>query len=137
MKVYKNYSLDQLDNQYNNRAAVGNFAEIVKGWEKDSKCIRQKNKMAQDLAYGKHERERLDIIPASCPAAPVLVFFHGGYWQAMTKEVFHFIAGGFLNYGITLVFVNYPLEKDIPKQFVIGTKQSAGELKMILRRVVE
>jgi len=35
------------------------------------------------------------------------------------------------------VFVNYPLERDIPKQFVIGTKESMGELKMILRRVIE
>ena len=35
------------------------------------------------------------------------------------------------------VFVNYPYERDIPKQFVIGTKESKGELKMILRRVIE
>ena len=35
------------------------------------------------------------------------------------------------------IYVNYPLERDKPKQFVIGTKKSMGELKMILRRVVE
>lgn len=35
------------------------------------------------------------------------------------------------------IYVNYPIERPKPKQFVIGTKESKGKLKMILRRVVE
>lgn len=35
------------------------------------------------------------------------------------------------------VIVNYPVLKGRPKQFVIGTKNSAGKLQMILRRVIE
>ena len=35
------------------------------------------------------------------------------------------------------IYVEYPIQKSKPKQFVIGTKKSKGELKMILRRIVE
>jgi len=35
------------------------------------------------------------------------------------------------------VYVNYPVQTGIPKQFVIGTKRSKGKLEMMLRRVVE
>ena len=35
------------------------------------------------------------------------------------------------------IYVNYPLLKGKPKQFVIGTKQSKEKLEMVLRRIVE
>ena len=35
------------------------------------------------------------------------------------------------------IYVNYPVQTGIPKQFVIGTKKSKGKLEMMLRRVVE
>ena len=35
------------------------------------------------------------------------------------------------------IYVNYPVQKGKPKQFVIGTKKSKGKLEMVLRRVVE
>ncbi len=35
------------------------------------------------------------------------------------------------------IYVNYPIQTGIPKQFVIGTKESKGKLEMVLRRVVE
>jgi hypothetical protein len=35
------------------------------------------------------------------------------------------------------IYVEYPVQIGKPKQFVIGTKESKGKLKMILRRVIE
>jgi len=35
------------------------------------------------------------------------------------------------------VYVQYPIQKGIPKQFVVGTKKLNGEFQMVLRRVVE
>src|SRR5262249_509506 len=62
-----------------------------------------------NLAYGPHERERLDIFPAAQTPAPVQVFFHGGYWQAFSKDTFHFVGESFIEHGITTAYVNYPL----------------------------
>jgi arylformamidase len=61
------------------------------------------------LTLWPHERERLDIFPAQQQPAPLQVFFHGGYWQAFSRDVFHFIAEGFINHHITTAYVNYPL----------------------------
>jgi arylformamidase len=109
MKVYKQYDQDQLNAQYNNRAMVPDFAEYVQQWQQQSEALRQDADVVKDLRYGEHERECLDIFPARQPDAPVQVFFHGGYWQAMQKDVFHFLAKSFLQDGVTMVFVNYPL----------------------------
>jgi len=35
------------------------------------------------------------------------------------------------------IYVNYPIEKEMPKKIVIGTKKSHGKLEMILRRIIE
>ena len=35
------------------------------------------------------------------------------------------------------IYVQYTIQKGKPKQFVIGTKKTNGELQMILRRVLE
>lgn len=109
MIIYKQYTQQDLDKQYNNRAAVPDFAQIVAQWQQQSQAVRQKSAIIADLPYGNHQREQLDIFPAGQSDAPVQVFFHGGYWQAMDKSVFHFIAESFVSQGITTVLVNYPL----------------------------
>lgn len=109
MIIYKNYDQQALDSQYNNRAKVPNFEQIVQQWKRDSEALRQQAHFQADIAYGSHPREILDIFPASQPGAPVQVFIHGGYWRSLEKGLFHFIAGGFIDHNITYVALNYPL----------------------------
>ena len=109
MVIYKEYDQAALNAQYNNRAAVPGFSRFVQQWQQHSEQVRKRIRICQDLRYGSHERECLDIFPASQANAPLQVFFHGGYWQAMDKEVFHFIADGFIEHGVTTVCVSYPL----------------------------
>lgn len=109
MYLYKKYDREALDKQYNNRAAVPDFPDIVRGWERRSDSLRRRVSFHGDLRYGKRERERLDIFPADRGDAPLHVFFHGGYWQSLGKEVFHFIAEAFTSRGIAAALVNYPL----------------------------
>ncbi|MEM1271814.1 MAG: alpha/beta hydrolase [Bacteroidota bacterium] len=108
MTIYKSYDQKELDAQYNNRAAVPDFERIVDGWRAMSAASRARLSHVLDLPYWSNARERLDVFPAG-PGAPVHVFFHGGYWVAMDKTVFHFIADHFVSNGITTVFANYPL----------------------------
>lgn len=42
-------------------------------------------------------------------AAPVQVFFHGGFWRSLDADLFSFIAPGFVPFGAMLVVVDYPL----------------------------
>lgn len=93
---------------YNNQAAVPNSAEIVAAWEARSAKLRASHPQSMDLRYGTAERNRVDFFPARRDG-PVLAFFHGGYWQARSKEVFAFIAEGPLAWGINVALVGYTL----------------------------
>lgn len=108
MPIYKDYDQAALDRQYNNRAMVPDFAVIVQRWQDESARLRQRTPPHR-ASYGDHEREYVDIFPAGQTGTPVQLFFHGGYWQALESSVFHFVAGGFIERGVTTVLANYPL----------------------------
>lgn len=93
---------------YNNQAAVADSAQIVAGWEARSAKLRAAHPGSMDLRYGPAERNRIDFFPARRDG-PVLAFFHGGYWQARSKEVFSFVAEGPLAWGINVALVGYTL----------------------------
>jgi len=61
------------------------------------------------VRFGATLEEYLDIFPAATPGAPVLVFFHGGYWRALSAADYSFVALGPMAMGITTVVVNYAL----------------------------
>ena len=62
-----------------------------------------------DLAYGEDPSERLDVLPAGRPGAPVLVYIHGGYWRALDKRDQSFVAPPFADAGAMVVLANYAL----------------------------
>ena len=107
--VFRSYSIQQLDEQYNNRARVPEFQEYLTRWAQDSERVRQETEVRENIAYGTGEREKLDIFPAQQPDSPVLVFIHGGYWQVLYKSYFSFLAPPLVEEGFSHVVVNYPL----------------------------
>ena len=62
----------------------------------------------RDVRYAEHERCRFDLFPAG-PGAPVIAYYHAGYWQGRDKDLFLFLAEPFVQAGITWAAVNYPL----------------------------
>lgn len=125
MMIYKSYDQEALDSQYNNRAKVPDFEQIVQGWERDSEALRQRTRFHANIPYGAHLREILDIFPASQPGAPVQVFIHGGYWRSLEKGLFHFIAGSFLDHNITYVAINYPLAPQATMDEIVASCRQA------------
>ncbi len=109
MAIYKQYDQQQLNDQYNNRLHVPDHAAYIDGWYKLSSVAREKYHFTKDVAYGDKPRECLDIFPSNKTNSKTLVYIHGGYWQFFDKENFHFIAGGFTDYDVTSVIINYPL----------------------------
>ena len=109
MIIYKQYNQEELDNQYNNRLQVPDFATYLERWDKLSEATRQKHEYVKDLQYGDRPEECLDIFPSGKPGSKVLVFIHCGYWQLFDKAKFHFVAEAFMPHNITTVVINYPL----------------------------
>lgn len=126
--VFGGYDQAALDAQYNNRAAVPDFAGVVAGWQKDSETARAALSAHLDVAYGDGSRARMDIFPAAGDAsgqAPVLAFIHGGYWQAMDKSVFSCIAPLYVEAGITVVTIGYPLCPDVTMGGIVAECRAA------------
>ena len=97
------------DAQYNNTARVSDSAMLVEGWKERSAQARVALQGHLDVAYGEEPGDRLDIFPAANPNAPVFVFIHGGYWRALDKSDFSFVAPVFTQAGAMVVVPNYAL----------------------------
>lgn len=99
-----------LEQQYNNRAAVPDFVDYLHSWGQRSAIFRAQAKAYLNVSYGKSSRQLVDIFPCvNNSKAPVHIFLHGGYWQALDKDSFSFLAKTFNEQGECAVIVNYDL----------------------------
>lgn len=97
------------DAAYNNGAAVSGSAQIIDGWIAASRRFREERPEHLDLAYGTGERNKWDLFPGADPNAPCLVWIHGGYWQARSRESFACFAQGILAHGWSAALPGYTL----------------------------
>ena len=107
--VYRGFTAAELESQYSARAAVPEHPQIFERWLAESLAFRAEARCRLDLAYGPGERERLDLFLPEHKPAPVLLFIHGGYWQAMEKGFFSFLARELVSAGAAVAVMNYDL----------------------------
>ncbi|MCC7310283.1 MAG: alpha/beta hydrolase, partial [Sulfuritalea sp.] len=104
----------ELDHQYNARAAIPDHPEIFERWRADSRLACDGLRWEADCHFGSSPAETLDFYPAAVPNAPLLVFIHGGYWRSLDKQDFSFLAPGFVKAGVALAMPNYGLAPATP-----------------------
>ena len=121
MFIYKQYTQEALDRQYNNRLQVPEFATYLDQWELKSRQTEKQYPVIQNIAYGNHTREFLDVYPSPMPYSKTLIFIHGGYWQRFDKSMFQFVAGAFHHYNITTVILNYPLAPAVSMDGIVSS----------------
>jgi acetyl esterase/lipase len=97
------------DAAYDNGKAVTNSAALIAERNAASEQARASLKSVLDLPYGPHERNKIDLYPASDPNAPCLVFIHGGYWQRNSREVFAMLVEGIAAHGWSVAIPGYTL----------------------------
>ncbi|WP_053042824.1 alpha/beta hydrolase [Thalassomonas actiniarum] len=73
-----------------------------------------------DISYGHSSGEKVDIFPAAHPNAPVFFFIHGGYFRALDKRQYNYIAKPFVAAGCTVVLINYDLAPAVSVKDIIG-----------------
>lgn len=99
-----------LDAQYNNRALVPDHQRHLDAFAQGSAALREAADARLDLAYGDGPNQAIDLfLPPAGRDAPLLVFIHGGYWQALDRKDFSFVAEPFLAAGIAVAVVGYDL----------------------------
>jgi arylformamidase len=99
------------ETEYNNRARVPDHAKIIASWEEQSASWRNDAHKAElDLSYGDGTRHKLDIFsPEADKSGPIVMFIHGGYWQALGREWFSHMARGPNLNGLTMAIPSYDL----------------------------
>lgn len=98
-----------LEADYNIVAARGGVDDILQRWAAQSAVQRDETDASLECAYGCGERERLDVFRSGASNAPLYVYIHGGYWQRGDKSLYSFITKPFLDAGIDVALIGYPL----------------------------
>lgn len=93
--------------EYNNRARVPEHPAVMAGWVRDAAAWRETHP-PRLLRYGPGERNRIDLFPGSGDG-PLVVFIHGGYWQALDGSCFSHCARGLIAHGISVAVPTYDL----------------------------
>ena len=111
--------------QYNNRALVPDHPAVMQGWRERAEAARLAYPPRQ-IAYGPGEREVMDLFEAA-PDAPIAVFLHGGYWQALGREWFSGIAPALLAHGVSLAIPSYDLAPTVRLGRILSQVREAVE----------
>jgi arylformamidase len=130
---------DFLEREYNPRATIANFAALFAQWQARAQRARDSMPARLDLAYGAAAAEKLDYFPAATATAtataaagagagagaPLLVFIHGGYWRALDKADFSWIAPPYAAAGIAVAVLNYGLAPKTPLGEIVAQVRRA------------
>lgn len=87
--VFLNYTQAELDAQYDQGILGTNRLAYREHWRAETARAQRLLETRLDVPYGRAEVEKLDIylpVRKTRKPAPVMVFFHGGAWRALTKD---------------------------------------------------
>jgi arylformamidase len=107
--VHPPYTTEYCDREYNARAAIPDPQRILASWAERAASTRRQRAALLDLPYGETSPERLDLFPTPREGSPLLVYIHGGYWRALDKSDFSWVAPAFVDHGVAVAVVNYGL----------------------------
>jgi len=107
-------------------AVYGRFASA-------SAALRARWARFRTIAYGDSPRQAIDFFPAPSPAdrAPLFVFVHGGYWRALERSTFSFLAEAWLARGVHVALPGYDLAP------AVGVRTIAAQVRGALEHLLD
>jgi arylformamidase len=110
--------------EYNNRARVPENPALMAGWARDAAAYRAERAPRQ-IAYGAGARNTIDLF-AGDGQGPIVVFIHGGYWQALDGSFFSHCARGLKAYDIDVAVPSYDLCPQVTVDTIINQMRAAA-----------
>ncbi len=121
--------------EYNNRARIPEHPSLFAGWAKDAAAYRERHP-PRVIAYGPGERNRIDFF-AGDGTGPIVMFIHGGYWQAFDASSFSHLTGGLNAHGIDVAIPSYDLCPEVTiDQIILQMRMASRELARLGRPLV-
>jgi len=139
------FTPEEFESQYNLRLGRPDYEKtVIPNWMKRSEMARDKLDCKIDIRYGESVNQKLDVFRCGDSTAPVLIYFHGGYWQRGDKSLYSFLAEPFVAAGVNVVVVGYDLCPAVTltdiseqaRQAVAFVYQQADELNLDRARIV-
>jgi arylformamidase len=112
-EAWREWSLEKLEREYSPSSCVPSITPFLEAYVSRSQAAAKELPNRANLKWGEGADELFDFFPAASPTAPLLVFFHGGYWQEHSKDDVLFVAANCVRNGIAYVSVNYTLAPNI------------------------
>jgi arylformamidase len=109
--------------EYNNRARVPENPALMAGWARDAAAYREKH-APRTTSYGASARNRIDFF-AGDNKGPIVVFIHGGYWQALDGSSSSHLAAGLNAHGIDVAIPSYDLCPQVTVEEIIAQMRMA------------
>jgi arylformamidase len=123
------------ETEYNNRARVPENPALMAGWARDAASYRQTH-APRVIRYGSGPRQVIDFF-AGEGTRPIVVFIHGGYWQALDGSSFSHMARGLNAHGISVAVPTYDLCPQVSVNEIIAQMRAAmRELAGLSERLV-
>ncbi|MBC5799852.1 MAG: alpha/beta hydrolase [Candidatus Eremiobacteraeota bacterium] len=123
--VYGQYTQRELDAQYDTSLPVGGIVEPYFVRFREASAEARQRLAFRMLRYGVHERETVDVVPATRPGSPLFLWVHGGYWRRMSKDDFSFVAARAVDAGAAAAIVNYPLAPEASLDRIVAAVHAA------------
>lgn len=116
-----------LDQAYSPSRFVPDLPAYIREYESRSARVREALGNGQTLAYGPSRAERLDLFVAPDTQGPcdTVVYFHGGYWQELSKDHHSFPAQALNAAGLNFAAVGYGLAPDLRLSDIVGQCRAA------------
>jgi arylformamidase len=128
--VWRTYTVPQLAQQYSPRSQVADVVAVFEQWTRDGVAFREGHR-ALDLGYGREAAARFDLYrPADVARPTLVVFIHGGYWQAISKDQNAQFAAGLVRSGFAVANLDYSLAPETPlPQIVLQIRAALNFLR--------
>jgi arylformamidase len=110
--------------EYNNRARVPENPSIIAGWARDAAAYRVRH-APRCISYGPGTRNTIDLFPGDRHGR-IVVFIHGGYWQALDGSFFSHFAEGLNAHGISVAIPSYDLCPNVSIDQIIQQMRAAS-----------
>jgi arylformamidase len=121
--------------EYNNRARVPDNPAIFAGWARDAAAWRERH-APRSIRYGPGARNTIDFFPGD-NQGPIVVFIHGGYWQAFDGSSFSHLAAGLNAHGVSVALPSHDLCPTVRVDDIIQQMREAScELARLGRPLV-
>jgi arylformamidase len=131
------YRITDWDDAYTNGANIPRGDTWPAAWVEPAKTFREalaaEGRARLDLSYGEKPRNRFDLfLPQEAPKG-LVVFVHGGYWQALDKSYWSHLAAGSLAHGYAVAMPSYTLcpqarVGEIVEEIAAAIADAAGEI---------